>query len=542
MPTGAQLIVDLLERRGRRGRLRPPRRPQPRALGGAARILDPARRRPPRAGRRLRGRRLRARDRQARRRADHHRPRRGQHARRGRRGVGVALADPRDRHRHPGRAAPPGRLPRRAARDDRPGGDVRARGEGDATGLATERRRHAQRAAIASATSRAHAARLPRGADRPAVRRGARPATPGRRRPPRSDSARARSALIDAAERPLIWAGSRRDRAATACGGSPSGSPRRSSRPTARPACCRPATRAGRDAAARRGRRPAVGRRGPRDLGRLGPRRRPDPELRPAAAADAARDQPRRGRRDQELPRRRRARRGDARAGMRGARGARARARRPSTRSPTACTACARSLRRRSTRGRCASSTRSASPSPTTGSWSRTCASRATGWPGSTRPRTRASCRSRSAGARSATRSRRRSARRSRTAGRSSRSPATAASSTRRGELATVAQERIPLTLVIVDDGGYGMLRYDQDVSGADRYGVDLVTPDFCALAPRVRHPRPARRRARATTSAPRWPSTCSIPSRACSSPRRPSRSSRRPNTSPNWYRRKQRA
>src|SRR5215211_730531 len=51
------------------------------------------------------------------------------------------------------------------------------------------------------------------------------------------------------------------------------------------------------------------------------------------------------------------------------------------------------------------------------------------------------------------------------------------------GELATVAQERIPLTLVIVDDGGYGMLRYDQDVSGADRYGVDLLTPDFPALA-----------------------------------------------------------
>ena len=51
------------------------------------------------------------------------------------------------------------------------------------------------------------------------------------------------------------------------------------------------------------------------------------------------------------------------------------------------------------------------------------------------------------------------------------------------GELATVAQERIPLTIVIVDDGGYGMLRYDQDVTGADRYGVDLETPDFSALA-----------------------------------------------------------
>jgi acetolactate synthase-1/2/3 large subunit len=51
------------------------------------------------------------------------------------------------------------------------------------------------------------------------------------------------------------------------------------------------------------------------------------------------------------------------------------------------------------------------------------------------------------------------------------------------GELATVAQERIPLTLVIVDDGGYGMLRYDQDVSGTERFGVDLETPDFVALA-----------------------------------------------------------
>jgi thiamine pyrophosphate-dependent acetolactate synthase large subunit-like protein len=51
------------------------------------------------------------------------------------------------------------------------------------------------------------------------------------------------------------------------------------------------------------------------------------------------------------------------------------------------------------------------------------------------------------------------------------------------GELATMAQERIPLTAVIVDDGGYGMLRYDQDVHGDERYGVDLHTPDFAALA-----------------------------------------------------------
>jgi thiamine pyrophosphate-dependent acetolactate synthase large subunit-like protein len=51
------------------------------------------------------------------------------------------------------------------------------------------------------------------------------------------------------------------------------------------------------------------------------------------------------------------------------------------------------------------------------------------------------------------------------------------------GELATVAQERIPMTAVIVDDGGYGMLRFDQRHSGDPTFGVDLVTPDFEALA-----------------------------------------------------------
>jgi thiamine pyrophosphate-dependent acetolactate synthase large subunit-like protein len=51
------------------------------------------------------------------------------------------------------------------------------------------------------------------------------------------------------------------------------------------------------------------------------------------------------------------------------------------------------------------------------------------------------------------------------------------------GELATVAQDRPPLTAVIVDDGGYGMLRYDQRNAGDEIFGVDLVTPDFAALA-----------------------------------------------------------
>lgn len=51
------------------------------------------------------------------------------------------------------------------------------------------------------------------------------------------------------------------------------------------------------------------------------------------------------------------------------------------------------------------------------------------------------------------------------------------------GELATMAQEQLPLTAVIVDDGGYGMLRYDQVRAGVETYGVDLHTPDFEALA-----------------------------------------------------------
>jgi thiamine pyrophosphate-dependent acetolactate synthase large subunit-like protein len=51
------------------------------------------------------------------------------------------------------------------------------------------------------------------------------------------------------------------------------------------------------------------------------------------------------------------------------------------------------------------------------------------------------------------------------------------------GELAAVAQEQPALTVVIVDDGGYGMLRFDQVHSGTPTRGVDLVTPDFVALA-----------------------------------------------------------
>ncbi|WP_232376288.1 thiamine pyrophosphate-binding protein [Amycolatopsis aidingensis] len=51
------------------------------------------------------------------------------------------------------------------------------------------------------------------------------------------------------------------------------------------------------------------------------------------------------------------------------------------------------------------------------------------------------------------------------------------------GELATLAQEQLPVTVILVDDAGYGMLRHDQDLAGLPHRGVDLVTPDFVGLA-----------------------------------------------------------
>lgn len=49
------------------------------------------------------------------------------------------------------------------------------------------------------------------------------------------------------------------------------------------------------------------------------------------------------------------------------------------------------------------------------------------------------------------------------------------------GELAVAAQERLPLTVVIVDDGGYGMLRYGR--GDDNRFGTELTGPDFSILA-----------------------------------------------------------
>ncbi len=50
------------------------------------------------------------------------------------------------------------------------------------------------------------------------------------------------------------------------------------------------------------------------------------------------------------------------------------------------------------------------------------------------------------------------------------------------GELATLREHDLPVTLVLVDDAGYGMLRFDQAGRASARGGVDLVTPDFLAL------------------------------------------------------------
>ncbi|HEX5404003.1 MAG TPA: thiamine pyrophosphate-binding protein [Pseudonocardiaceae bacterium] len=51
------------------------------------------------------------------------------------------------------------------------------------------------------------------------------------------------------------------------------------------------------------------------------------------------------------------------------------------------------------------------------------------------------------------------------------------------GELATIAQHRLPVTILVVDDGGYGMLRFDQQHVGDEIRGVELARPDFVRLA-----------------------------------------------------------
>ncbi len=51
------------------------------------------------------------------------------------------------------------------------------------------------------------------------------------------------------------------------------------------------------------------------------------------------------------------------------------------------------------------------------------------------------------------------------------------------GELATLAQERAPVTILLMNDGGYGVIRNIQDARyGGRRHYADLLTPDFVAL------------------------------------------------------------
>jgi acetolactate synthase-1/2/3 large subunit len=57
------------------------------------------------------------------------------------------------------------------------------------------------------------------------------------------------------------------------------------------------------------------------------------------------------------------------------------------------------------------------------------------------------------------------------------------------GELATLTQLHLPVTLLVVADAGYGMLRYDQQRAGHAERGVDLDEPDWRALAAAFRLP-----------------------------------------------------
>jgi thiamine pyrophosphate-dependent acetolactate synthase large subunit-like protein len=51
------------------------------------------------------------------------------------------------------------------------------------------------------------------------------------------------------------------------------------------------------------------------------------------------------------------------------------------------------------------------------------------------------------------------------------------------GELETLVEEQLPVTVLIIDDGGYGMLRFDQEHSGTPAHDMNLKSPDFVSLA-----------------------------------------------------------
>jgi acetolactate synthase-1/2/3 large subunit len=51
------------------------------------------------------------------------------------------------------------------------------------------------------------------------------------------------------------------------------------------------------------------------------------------------------------------------------------------------------------------------------------------------------------------------------------------------GELATIAENQLPITVIVNDDGGYGMLRFASRARTGRAVGMDLRSPDFTALA-----------------------------------------------------------
>ena len=93
-------------------------------------------------------------------------------------------------------------------------------------------------------------------------------------------------------------------------------------------------------------------------------------------------------------------------------------------------------------------------------------------------------------------------------------------------ELASARQAGVNTTVLVVDDGGYGILREYQRSAYGETWGVDLVAPDFLALAKSfgVDAPRDQRRRAPRPTSSGRSRSRgrpCSSSARRCGRRRR---------------------
>lgn len=101
------------------------------------------------------------------------------------------------------------------------------------------------------------------------------------------------------------------------------------------------------------------------------------------------------------------------------------------------------------------------------------------------------------------------------------------------GELATYVQEQLDVCVLVVDDHGYGMLRFDEDVTFGRRFAADLVTPDHVAIAAAFGIPA-KKTTARGLASALKWGLATAGPSlivlKAAFEPP--------PTTSPRWPRR----